>query len=69
MEHVCLWSFFGFGHGKGHHDGVGAVVKRFIKQVQLDTQGPQLQNVEHVVILLHEHLSQWPKTSYSRDDN
>jgi hypothetical protein len=25
-----LWSFFGNGHGKGPHDGVGAMIKRFL---------------------------------------
>jgi hypothetical protein len=25
-----LWSFFGTSHGKGPHDGVGAVLKIFI---------------------------------------
>jgi hypothetical protein len=24
-----LWSFFGIGHGKGKHDGVGAMAKSF----------------------------------------
>lgn len=24
-----IWSLFGSGHGKGAHDGVGVVVKRF----------------------------------------
>jgi hypothetical protein len=40
----CLWSFFGYGHGKGPRDGVGIVLKRFIRQVQLDVEGLQLQN-------------------------
>jgi hypothetical protein len=29
-----IWSFFGAGHGKGTHDGVGAIVKRFLQQKQ-----------------------------------
>jgi hypothetical protein len=29
----CMWSFFGLGHGKGLHDGVGAILKRFIRHV------------------------------------
>jgi hypothetical protein len=30
-----LWNFFGSGHGKGPHDGVGAMVKRFFpKKIQ-----------------------------------
>jgi hypothetical protein len=24
------WSFFGISHGKGPHDGIGAILKRFI---------------------------------------
>jgi len=33
--------FFGSSHGKGLHDEVGAILKRFIRQVQLDIKGPQ----------------------------
>jgi hypothetical protein len=25
-----MWSFFGNGHGKGPHDGLGIVIKHFI---------------------------------------
>ncbi len=32
MGGCCLiWSFFGLKHSKGPHDGVGVVLKRFIK--------------------------------------
>jgi len=33
-----LWSFFGNGHGKGPHDGVGAVIKRFLCRKQFNLQ-------------------------------
>ena len=39
---ICQWNFFGPSHGKGPHDGVGAVLKRYIQQAQLDVHGPQL---------------------------
>jgi hypothetical protein len=52
-----LWSFFGIGHGKGLHDGVGAILKRFIMQAQLDANNPKLQNAKDVVELLRKHLS------------
>ena len=29
------WNFFGFGHGKGEHDGAGAVIKRALTHEQL----------------------------------
>ena len=51
---VCMWSFFGSGHGKGPHDGARAVVKRYIRTAQLDAMGPKLANVEQVVNLLRE---------------
>lgn len=62
---ICTWSFFGSRHKKGPHDGVGAVLKRSIRQVQFDIVGPQLQNAQKMVILFHGHLSHWPETSYS----
>lgn len=42
----CVWNFFGSGHGKGMHDGVGVVLKHFNGKAQLDVQGPELKNVE-----------------------
>ena len=62
---VCMWSFFGSGHGKGPHDGAGAVVKRYIRTAQLDAMGPELVNAEQVVNLLREKLSSRPETSYT----
>ncbi len=34
-----LWNFFGIGHGKGLHDGVGVVIKRFLQREQLSSWG------------------------------
>jgi hypothetical protein len=53
-----LWSFFGSSHGNGPHDKVGTIVKKFVKQSQLNVQGPQLQNAEQVVMFFLENLSQ-----------
>jgi hypothetical protein len=52
-----LWSFFGSSHGKGPHDGVRAMIKRFLCRKQLNPQAKKLQNVEEVVEFLHERLS------------
>jgi hypothetical protein len=30
-----LWSYFGLEHGKGVHDGVGAILKQEIREEQL----------------------------------
>jgi hypothetical protein len=30
------------GHGKGPHDGIGVILKRFIKQAQLDATSLKL---------------------------
>ncbi len=40
------------------------MLKRFIKQAQLDVQGLQLQNAKQVVALLKAKLSGRPKSSY-----
>jgi hypothetical protein len=60
-----MWSFFGFGHGKGLHNGVGVVLKRFIWRVQLDVKSIKLQNAKLVVFLLKEKLNGQPESSYS----
>jgi hypothetical protein len=52
-----MWSFFGIGHGKGPHDGANAILKRFLRKLGLDVNGPKLQNVKDVVTFLHTHLS------------
>lgn len=46
---ACSWNFFGSRHGKGPHDGAGAVVKRYIRQAQPDPHGQEMNCVKHVV--------------------
>jgi hypothetical protein len=58
-----LWSFFGIGLGKGLHDGAKVVLKKFIRQVQLDASDPKLQNAKDVVELLCKHLNSRLETS------
>ena len=43
------WNDLGSGHGKGEHNGVGAVIKRVVKSEQLDDKDAKLQNVHDVV--------------------
>ena len=62
---MCMWSFFGTGHGKGPHDGAGAVIKRYMRNAQLDMLGPRLQDAETVCQFLREKLSVRPESSYS----
>jgi hypothetical protein len=38
-----LWSYFGSGHGKGVHDGAGAVLKQPIRKEQMKMETPKLQ--------------------------
>ena len=66
MTNGCgmLWSFFGSGHGKGPHDGAGAVVKCFIRREQLKSDGWRLQNAATVVEFLKQKLSARPESSY-----
>jgi hypothetical protein len=60
-----MWSFFGFGHKKGPHNGASVVLKCFIWQAQLDMEAPKLQNAKQVVFLLKEKLSGRLESSYS----
>jgi hypothetical protein len=62
-----MWIFFGTRHGKGPHDGVRVVLKRFFKKIQLYVNGPKLQNAKDVVNLLDTHLSSRSKTSYKKE--
>ena len=39
------WNFLTFGHVKGEHDGVGAVVKRALTNEQLKSDGETLKNI------------------------
>ena len=43
------WNYFGSGHGKGEHNGAGAVIKRALTSEQLDNKGAELQNAHDVV--------------------
>jgi hypothetical protein len=43
------WNYFGFGHGKGKVDGVGALLKREIRNEQLKPDGRKLQNAVEIV--------------------
>lgn len=47
----CMaWSYFGSGHGKGVHDGAGAVLKQEIREEQSNIDSPyRLQNAADVV--------------------
>ena len=67
MTNGCemLWSFFGSAHGKGPHDGAGAVVKRFIRKEQLNAHGAKLTCAADVVQFLKENLAERPESSYT----
>ncbi len=56
MTNGCkmIWFFFGNGHWKGPHDGVGAVIKKFIWCEQLNVHEKKLTNAEEVVNFLHK---------------
>lgn len=56
MTNGCkmIWSFFGSGHWKGPHDGVGAIIKRFIWHEQLNAHEKKLTNEKEVVNFLHK---------------
>lgn len=47
-----LWSFFASGHGKGEHDGAGAVVKRALTQEQLKPDAWPMKCAKDVVNFL-----------------
>ncbi len=54
-----LWSYFGLGHGKGVHDGVGAILKLEIRKEQFRMDGQKLQNVVDVVAFCeHKQLKE-----------
>jgi hypothetical protein len=44
-----LWSYFGSGHGKGVHDGAGAMLKQSIRTEQMKMESPKLQTAADVV--------------------
>ena len=47
-----MWNFFGSGHGKGEHDGAGAVIKRTLTHEQLKENGWHLKCAGDVVAFL-----------------
>ena len=47
-----LWNFFCSGHGKGEHDGAGAVIKRALTEEQLKTDGVPTKCAADVVAFL-----------------
>lgn len=51
-----LWSYFGAGHGKGEHDGMGAAVKKWLRHYQLQWCGVDLNNALDVVSLLQANF-------------
>ncbi len=61
--------FFWTRHGKGPHDGVGAIlkIKGFSRNHNWVLNGPKLQNAEDVVTLMRIHLFSQPETSYTRE--
>ena len=58
------WFFFGSGHGKGEHDGAGAVVKRTLTHEQLKPNGAILRCAADVVAFCQANLSQGAPASY-----
>ena len=50
------WNFSASGHGKGEHDGAGAVVKRALTNEQLKSDGATLKNAGDVVRFLQETM-------------
>jgi hypothetical protein len=59
-----LWSFFWNGHGKGPHDGGGAVIKWLLCKEKFNPQGRKLQNAMEVVAILCEQLFSRLESSY-----
>lgn len=60
------WSYFGSGHGKGEHDGAGAVVKRALTHEQLKTDGVILRKAADVVDFLKKTMSHGASSSYAQ---
>ena len=52
------WFFSASGHGKGEHDGAGAVVKRTLTHEQLKADGPKLTCAADVVAYCRANLSE-----------
>ena len=47
-----LWNLFCLGHGKGEHDGAGAIIKRALTEEQLKTDGVPMKCAIDVVAFL-----------------
>lgn len=64
----CLmrWNFFESAHGKGEWDGAGAVVKRALRQEQIQNPNRPLQNAAQVVEFLKENYSTRVGTQYTQ---
>lgn len=58
------WSLFALGHGKGEHDGAGAVIKSALRKHQLLEDDTPLSNAAEVVELCRESLSGAAVSSY-----
>jgi len=67
MTNGCkmMWFFFGSDHGKGPHDKVGVVVKRFLRCEQFNAHVDKLTNVEKVVSFFCKELFYRPESSYT----
>ena len=57
--------FSGSGHGKGEHDGAGAVIKRHLTQEQLKPDCVKLQCASDVVPFLRQTMSNGARATYS----
>ena len=59
------WNFFGSGHGKGEHDGAGAVIKRALTHEQLKADAVHMNCAAHVVDFLRTNMSTGAAGVYS----
>ena len=55
-----MWNFFASSHGKGEHDGAGAVIKRALTYEQLKPNGWQLKCAKDVVDFLIHKFNEEP---------
>ena len=60
------WNFFCSGHGKGEHDGQGAVVKRALEHEQLNVDGTRLTCAADVIDFARKHLSDGAAVVYDK---
>ena len=60
------WNFFSSGHGKGEHDGAGAVIKRSLTHEQLKQHSIRLNCAAKVVSFLRMHLSTGATAMYDK---